>query len=358
MGTMGGDTVGLQLFDSRKQGLVDGALLALGIEAPDDAAMLRRLRVRLNGLNTMLAESPSLRIDRQLALGTRNQSTLIDHLTKIDGLSGDLELPFKATMSRTLLLAKIQFLRGIVKAASVLQRAGHEFSELTKALTEELAQEIYTLMAEELLLALLRKPNIQYSIKVRAADQLITIWDDAALEIHDFCPLLEAAWHARNRISATVGCMLGASEYFRLVAEDCPPQFLDFFSRGEVSMQEGQAFEEFLFNFTYEELQYLGAAMRRQGRKAIDIDWAGDILGRTIEPLDHSGEIDPLALYRSYCRRQTAADFRIIAGGEGPRRTAEAYMMIYLLRTTPTDVQLSPPATQPAEVAPEGAQRR
>jgi hypothetical protein len=358
MGTKGGDRVGLQLFDSHKQGLVDEALLALSLEAPDDAVMLRRLRVRLTGINDMLEASPSLRIDRQLALGTRNQSTLIDHLTEIDGLSGDLELPFKATMSRTLLLAKIQFLRGVVKAAAVLQRAGHEFEELIHELREELAREIYTLMAEELLLALLRKPNVQYATKVRAADQLITIWDDAQLEIHDFCPLLEAAWHARNRISATVGSMLGASEYFRLVAEDCPPQFLDFFARGEVSMQEGQAFEEFLFNFTYEELQHLGAAMRRQGRKAIDTEWAGDILGRRIEQLDHSGEIDPLALYRSYCRRQTAADFRIMAGGEGPRRTAEAYMMIYLLRTAPAEIQVDPAATQTAEPAADSAQSR
>jgi hypothetical protein len=42
-------------------------------------------------------------------------------------------------------------------------------------------------------------------------------------------------------------------------------------------------------------------------------------------------EIDPVSLYRSYSRRQLAADFRILAGGDGPRRTAEAYLMIYLL---------------------------
>ena len=347
MGVRGADMVGLQLFDSHHKGLVDEALLALNFEAPDDAALLRRLRVRLAELHNMLAVSPSLRVDRQLALGTRNQSTLIDHLTTIDGLSGDLELPFKATLSRTLLLAKIQFLRGVVKAAGVLERAGHEFQALTHDLREELAREIYTLMAEELLLALLRKPNVQYSTKVCAADQLLTIWDDAALEIHDFCPLLEAAWHARNRISATIGCMLGAAEYFRLVAEDCPPQFLDFFARSEVSMQEGQAFEEFLFNFTYEELQQLGEAMRRQKRTAIDVEWAGDILGRPIEILDHSGQIDPHALYRSYQRRQIAADFRIISGGDGPRRTAEAYMMVYLLRQTPSELSTPEPAEPP-----------
>jgi hypothetical protein len=124
---------------------------------------------------------------------------------------------------------------------------------------------------------------------------------------------------------------MGASEYFRLVAADCAPQFLDFFARQEVSRSEGQAFEEFLFNMTYEELQTLGEAMRREKRETMDPAWAAEIVGRPLEELDHSGEIDPMALYRSYYRRQLAADFRIMAGTEGPRRTAEAYMMIYLL---------------------------
>jgi hypothetical protein len=46
-------------------------------------------------------------------------------------------------------------------------------------------------------------------------------------------------------------------------------------------------------------------------------------------------EIDPVSLYRSYSRRQLAADFRILAGSEGPSRTAEAYMLIYLLDQEP-----------------------
>ena len=35
--------------------------------------------------------------------------------------------------------------------------------------------------------------------------------------------------------------------------------------------------------------------------------------------------------YRSYQRRQLAADFRLMSGAPGPRRTAEGYLMVYLL---------------------------
>ena len=54
------------------------------------------------------------------------------------------------------------------------------------SLREELAQSIYTLLAEELGLALLRKPDVEERTKRRAADKLVTVWDDAHLEIDDF----------------------------------------------------------------------------------------------------------------------------------------------------------------------------
>ena len=75
----------------------------------------------------------------------------------------------------------------------------------------------------------------------------------------------------------------------------------------------------------------LRKAMREQGLTAVSAKWASNILTRPIDELEHSHEIDPIALYRSYNRRQLAADFRIMAGAPGPRRTAEGYLMIHLL---------------------------
>ena len=194
----------LELFDQDEQPLVLAALEAINKATPGDAATLRGLMSRLAMLNEMLDQSPSLRRDKQLALDVRNESTLIEHLTRIDGLGNELELPFKATMSRTFLLAKIQFLRGLVKSTGNLTEGdpSGEFKQLTHDLREELAQSIYTLLAEELLLALLRKPNVTRATKRRAANQLITIWDNAQLEIDDFSPILESAWHARNKVSS------------------------------------------------------------------------------------------------------------------------------------------------------------
>ena len=319
------------LFDRHETELIDEALRAVGARAPADAAVLDDLIRQLKNTSQLLDDVRPLRRPTQLGGEPRNQDTLIEHLCTIDGLSGDLALPLKATLSRTYLLTKIMFLRGFVKATSAQEADAREFARLSHELREELAQSIYTLLAEELFLALLRKPDVALRTKRRSADQLITIWDDAALEIDDFAPLLESAWHARNRINANYGTLLGAAETFRLVCEDCSPAVLDFFARDNMGADESSAFEEFLFNMTSEELTTLRRAMVEQNVRNATPKWAAVVLGRQIEDLEHSHEIDPMALYRSYQRRQLAADFRLVSGASGPRRTAEAYLMIDLL---------------------------
>lgn len=318
------------VLDHHESELVRQAMETVASRSPADASILQGLLGELHATAELLDRQRPLRRPTSLGGEHRDEQTLIEHLCSMDGLSGDLVLPLKATLSRTHLLTKINFLRGFVKATSALsdmpsaQKMAHD-------LREELAQAIYTLLAEELFLALLRKPDVNRRTKQRAADQLITVWDDAALEIDDFAPLLESAWHARNRINTAYGTLLGATETFRLVTEDCSPEVLEFFGREGMSADESAAFEEFLFNMTSEELAKLRRAMQQQHVSAASPAWAAEVLGRQIEDLEHSHEIDPMALYRSYQRRQLAADFRLMAGAPGPRRTAEGYLMIYLL---------------------------
>jgi hypothetical protein len=320
----------VSVLDRRESELVEGALAQVAAHSPSDALILQGLINELRATSELLDRQRPLRRPTALGGENRDEQTLIEHLCQLDGLSGDLSLPLKATLSRTHLLTKINFLRGFVKATAVIADIP-DCVRMTHELREEVAQSIYTLLAEELLLALLRKPDVTRRTKQRAADQLITIWDDAALEIDDFAPLLESAWHARNRINTAYGTLLGATETFRLVTEDCSPDVLEFFGREGMSADESAAWEEFLFNMTSEELATLRRAMQQQHVSAASPAWAAEILGRQIEELEHAHEIDPMALYRSYQRRQLAADFRLMAGAPGPRRTAEGYLMVYLL---------------------------
>jgi hypothetical protein len=322
--------IGARVFDRREAELVWEAMAAVAARSPADAMILQGLITELKATSELLERQRPLRRPISLAGETRDASTLIDHLCRVDGLSGDLVLPLKAAQSRAYLLTKINLLRAFVRAASRLGDVA-DSARMAHDLREELAQSIYTLLAEELLLAVLRMPDVGRATKQRAADQLISIWDDAALEIDDFAPLLESAWYARNRINSAYGTLLGARETFRLVGENCRPEVLEFFGREGMSADEIAAFEEFLFNMTSEELGTLRREMQRQGVPAASPAWAAAVLGRQLEELEHAREIDPMALYRSYQRRQLAADFRVKANAPGPRRTAEAYLLCFLL---------------------------
>jgi hypothetical protein len=330
--SLSAEAVAVHVLDRHETEVVDQALRVVAARAPKDAQILRDLIDQLRQTTALLDNTRALRSPTALGGEGRNERTLIDHLVTLDGLSGDLTLPLKATLSRTFLLTKIMFLRGFIKATTACHDDGAtDIRALVHDLNEELAQSIYTLLCEELFLALLRKPDITIAIKRCAADQLISIWDDATIEIDDFAPMLESAWHARNRVTSNYGCLLGASETFRLASEDCNPLVIDFFAREDRSHDEAQAFEEFLFNMTTEELSTLRAAMRDAGLTAVSPAWAAQIVGRQLEELEHSREIDPMALYRSYNRRQLAADYRLVSGQPGPRRTAEGYLIVHLL---------------------------
>ena len=129
-------------------------MAAVAARSPADAQILQNLINELRATSELLDRQRPLRRPTALGGEARDESTLIEHLCGIDGLSGDLALPLKATLSRTHLLTKINFLRGFVKATAALGDEHPQATKMTHELREEVAQSIYTLLAEELFLAL------------------------------------------------------------------------------------------------------------------------------------------------------------------------------------------------------------
>ena len=139
--------LGVSLLDRHETELVEQAMAAVATHSPADALVLQGLVAELKATSDLLDRQRPLRRPTALGGETRDESTLIEHLCTIDGLSGDLALPLKATQSRTYLLTKINFLRGFVKATSVLGDVPGS-ARMTHDLREELAKSIYTLLAE------------------------------------------------------------------------------------------------------------------------------------------------------------------------------------------------------------------
>jgi hypothetical protein len=316
------------VLDRDERSLIERALAHLRESAPRDSSQLWAHVKRCAMIAEIVDQTPSLRYPTVFGGHVRDEASLVAELSRLDPMDGELPLPERAQVARGFLLEKISLLRAFATALAT-DAPGHD-PVLQREVRGELAQSIYTLIAAEILVGILCDSRVLLPTKARAARQLILIWDRAVdLEIDDFCPLLELAWQAHSRVGVRFGALMGAGEFLRLANEDCPQEFLDFFVRDDVSDGELEAFDEFLFNLPHEDLVRLRAAMRAEGRAVVDLAACERMLGR---PLSESSAVDdPEALYRSYRRRRTAAEFRRMTGAPGPLRTAEAYLMIYVL---------------------------
>src|SRR5689334_25426727 len=108
------------VLDRHESELVQQAMEAVASRSPADATILQGLLGELRATAELLDRQRPLRRPTALGGENRDEQTLIDHLCSVDGLSGDLSLPLKATLSRTHLLTKINFLRAFVKATAAL----------------------------------------------------------------------------------------------------------------------------------------------------------------------------------------------------------------------------------------------
>jgi hypothetical protein len=314
------------VLDRSERSLIDRSLAFLRVQRPRESAALWEHVKRVARLGEVLDRTPTLALAGGPLEAERDEADLVERLSHVDPMGRELLLPEKAHVARAFSLAKISLLRDF-REAMTPERGGD--AELHGELHGELAQSVYTLVANEILVGLISDDLLAEPDRRRAARQLILIWERAAqLEIDDFCPMLEAAWRARSRVGVHFGALVGAGEYMRLVQSDCPMEFLDFFVRDDAGDDEVQAFEEFLFNLPFEDLTRLRTAAKERGN-LLDRAAAEEILGRSLAESAAIG--DPDTIYRSYARRRTAAESRRWIGAPGPRRTAEAYIMTKVL---------------------------
>lgn len=318
------------LLDHAEQKVLEETLDHLEAQ-PESQSVVRQSLERLSRLAEVVRSFPSLYTAGRLGMQYRSPETLVEQLVMLGPFTSALRLPVKASLARDFLLAKIQVFRAALLA--IRSPGTHPPPGLEENLRLEIGQSIYTLLTEEVLLNLILIPETSNEVKRRAGQWLVRFWDDSTvLEIDDFCPLLESAWNARNRLVVDFGTLMGSIEILRLLGSASDPRFMDAFSHEGVSEEERQAFEEFLFGLPFEELETLRREMRVQGLAVVDRNWVAQTLKVPVGEL-FSGVSDPEAMFLSYQKRHLAASYRRLREAPGPRRTAEMFLLLYLLET-------------------------
>jgi len=316
-------------LDPPERELVAEVLRLVQAHQPGQHAVLEGALSRLGRLAELIRDSPSFAASWKSDVGSPfSIESLIETLCRVESHDLDLHVPTKAIVGQAYLVAKINFLKALNYA---LQASGAP-PELVAKAEREIAQSIYTKLAEEVFITIVTDRDAGRRVKVGAARFLFRIWEERLLtEVDDFAPLLESAWHARSTLLPILGTLLGTHEVFRLFREARDKQLFDYFGGDDVQEDELLAFEEFVFGLSHEEIQRLRAHMAKEERGTITVDEARALLGDTGTRSAPSGG-GAQALYSSYKVRRMNAAHRASTGAHGPKKTAEEYVMIaYLL---------------------------
>jgi hypothetical protein len=295
--------------------------------------LVRALQTGITGLGN-IAEAihsyPSLREKRTLGGKERSMTTLVEGLVVGGDHAFEWNLPTKSVLSRAFGIAKVNFFTSLRYVLEACQ--GDEPPALLVDLSAAVEEAVYTRLTEELLGSLITSPAIAADLKRMAAGQLVELWEGRiTLTVDTFAPLLRSAWHARTRAVRVFGTLLGTAEILQLLFQDCDEGFVRWFARREVTLEEQQAFEEFLFDLPYESLEKVRHRMREDGLAAVDRTKVEEYVGLPPGALKAT-VADPKDLYVSFRRRRVRAQYRAATGAPGPRRPAEAYLLEAILR--------------------------
>ena len=315
-------------LDAAESALVERGFAIVAEVNPGRHAILEGMLSRLRSMAELIRDSPPLASSWDGGAGRSfSAETLIDQLCRVHDYDIDLHIPTKAVLGQAYVIARINFMKALGYTLEALNAP----AALRDDVEHEVAQSIYTKLAEELFVAIVTDASTPARVKMGAARFLYRIWEERLqIEVDDFAPLLESAWDARSKLLPVLGTMLGTHEVFRLFQEARDPRFLDYFGAGDVGPEQLLAFEEFLFGLSHEEITTLRSHMAEQARACITLEQARELLSTSMTswPADRNGAA---ALYTSYKKRRVNATHRVLTGASGPKRTAEEYVMMAIV---------------------------
>lgn len=290
-------------------------------QAQQFAKTIRQQMDSLDWLGQVLAQYPSPLDEQTLGRRQRGLDTLIDSLSQTNPANFEFFLPTRALLGRALDMAESNFYRLLRHVCSEIL-PGSDGNTLREQATRCLRLCLYTKLVEEVLSDLASDNHLDRSVRGKAVAALAQIWERRlTYRVRDFFPLLEATWEARQRITVTGGTLVGTQEVFELFQAGGDPRFVDYFARSDHSENEVEAFREFLFGTSSEELNRLARQMQDRGVYSITLD----------NPMA-APEHDIATLFYEFFRsRHLLAVARKLADQPGPKRTAEGYVMIYYL---------------------------
>lgn len=318
------------LFSEEELEILEKVLAILKEEKKNtELKRIKNNRTSLQQLAASISLYPSILEVQHLGSTKRSVETLVNSLCREEQLDLRFHMPSKALLGNAFLIAKINFFFLLLYIVLDNEHLKDSYNYLRNVISNI----VFTLMAEEVFLSIIDDRELLKDIKIKAGYLLANIWEYRLdYGVKEFAPILSNIWRARGVLIPTFGTMMGFSELFR-ISELIEPAFFDFLQRDELSDEEIESIEEFVFGLAYEEMLKIREEMDYSRRYVISKQDVDNILGKNRVYPDYDIS-DPRELYRSFTDRKINAKYRARSKSEGPKKTVEEYLMCYLLLHT------------------------
>ena len=293
---------------------------------------------RLSDLAKVMNAYPSLLESQSLGQQRRDAASLIEALSNATLFTVDMLLPMRAAVGQVYVMARLNLFRLLHQVAQEALGGRDDFTAVEDAIGSRISQSIHNKVIESLLIAVVCDDSLERAVRTKAATALTHLWEDRfSRRIETFLPVLETTWEARRQTTVQLGTLMGVSEIFALMRAGGDIGFLDYFSRKTCPPEELQAFREFLFSVSTEELESLNDRLLKGQEKTE----AGVRVGTTLSLpptylYNHTATDFVTQLYLFFVKRHLEAHARRIRNLPGPKRTAEEYVMVYFLEQSRT----------------------
>lgn len=298
---------------------VTTALRALG--TPEAEATIGAIAQQVQSLalfGELLVRYPSPLEEQHLGTMRRGLETLVETMVCTDQATFPFRAPTQAMVGRAMNMAQINFLRMLWHVSGGLPDPA-EAAALRETAARRLRASVHTRLVEEVLVEIVTDSLVEASLRAQAVRNLAQLWGNRLTwRVHTFFPILAATWEARQRVRVVGGSLAGNSEMFQLLTAGGDAEFVELLCDRAYGEVEVQAFREFLFGTSSEELDRLALRMATEGLSSIELD------SRLGEVTRDAGSI----LFEFFRARMVQCAARRTAKLAGPRHTAEGYVMM------------------------------
>jgi hypothetical protein len=309
------------VLKENEEHLVEEVETYLKANYPEEGVLAHQRLQCLRGLGEAISQYPSVKEAQLLRGELLDEAKLVQSLCDFAPSSHVLHVPTRVVAARSFQIAKYH-------AFALLTILTKNEKTFYKPLREVLFSIVCTLMAEEVYFSCLGEPSFSEQIKIRLANDLISLWDSGTdPRSHRHLPALEALWTSRDGAPPSFGTMDGSSELIRL-SLDMGKDWDDFLVQMTSKDDTRWALEEFLFGLSYEEIVSVRTSLKHFGISAVGYEEVRHYLG-SHPAYNIVRSSDPRVIYDFYVDRRDAAAFRKKTAAPGPWRVLEEIYLKY-----------------------------